>query len=72
MLKIEKENIILVGGGGHCKACIDVIELEKKFNIIGILDDDESKIGFTILGYQIIGTSNQINDFKPNCNKLKR
>jgi sugar O-acyltransferase (sialic acid O-acetyltransferase NeuD family) len=32
------KKIILVGGGGHCKSCIDVIENENKYKIIGIVD----------------------------------
>ena len=28
-------DIILIGGGGHCKSCIDVIEMTNKYNIIG-------------------------------------
>jgi sugar O-acyltransferase (sialic acid O-acetyltransferase NeuD family) len=32
------KRIILVGGGGHCKSCIDVIENENKYKIIGIVD----------------------------------
>ncbi len=41
---MEKENIILVGGGGHCKSCIDVIEQENSFSIVGIVDISE-KLG---------------------------
>ena len=33
-----KEEIILIGGGGHCKSCIDVIEQEGKYQIAGIVD----------------------------------
>ena len=33
------KNIILIGAGGHCNSCIDVIELEKKYKIIGLVDD---------------------------------
>ena len=36
--KIFMKKIILVGGGGHCKSCIDVIENENKYKIIGIID----------------------------------
>ena len=32
-------DIILIGGGGHCKAVIDVIEQEGKFRIAGIVDN---------------------------------
>ena len=35
------QDIVLVGGGGHCKSVIDVIESEVKFNIIGIIDTVE-------------------------------
>ncbi|MBD1558476.1 family 2 glycosyl transferase [Vibrio sp. S9_S30] len=49
------EKLILVGGGGHCKACIDVIELQKKYEILGILDTAD-KVGETLSGYPIIDT----------------
>ena len=32
------KDIVLIGGGGHCKAVIDVVEQEGRFNIIGIID----------------------------------
>jgi len=32
------EKIILIGGGGHCKACIDVIEQAGIFDIARILE----------------------------------
>jgi sugar O-acyltransferase (sialic acid O-acetyltransferase NeuD family) len=49
------KDIILIGGGGHCRSCIDVIEQENKFNIIGVLDRPQ-KIGEKILKYSIIGS----------------
>lgn len=51
--------LVLIGGGGHCKSCIDVIEQTNQFNIIGILDKPE-RVGQEVLGYDIIGTDNQI------------
>ncbi|MEA3495096.1 MAG: acetyltransferase [Bacteroidota bacterium] len=57
-----KKELILIGGGGHCKSCIDVIEKEKKFQIVGILDV-ELKIGDEVLGYKIIGSDENIYDF---------
>lgn len=54
-----KKNIILIGGGGHCKSCIDVIELTENYNIKGIIDV-ESKVGTKVLGYPIIGTDEDI------------
>ena len=32
-----KEKIILIGGGGHCKSCIDVIEAQGRFQIMAIV-----------------------------------
>ena len=37
----KKDKIILIGGGGHCKSCIDVIEQEGRFTIAGIVDMPE-------------------------------
>jgi hypothetical protein len=45
-----KEKIILIGGGGHCSACVDVIEQEGRFTIAGIVDVPEKKQHY-ILGY---------------------
>ena len=54
-----KKQIILIGAGGHCKSCIDVLESENKFEIIGILDLP-NRFGQDILGYKIIGNDNDI------------
>lgn len=56
---MNKEEIILIGGGGHCKAVIDVIEEERKYKIAGIVDLRE-KIGQKILGYEIIATDDDL------------
>jgi len=49
------EKIILIGGGGHCRACIDVIEQEGRFTIAGIVDMPEKK-QHNVLGYSVIGS----------------
>lgn len=48
-----KKELILVGGGGHCKACIDVIEAQGEYSIAGIVDL-KGKIGELALNYKII------------------
>ena len=53
------KNLILIGGGGHCKSCIDVIEQEAKYKIAGILDRVELQ-GTALLGYPFIGTDHDI------------
>ncbi|MBW7889869.1 MAG: acetyltransferase [Chitinophagaceae bacterium] len=57
-----KEKLILIGGGGHCKSCIEVIESTGKYDIVGILDTPE-KVGEMILDYKIIGTDADIIKF---------
>lgn len=56
------KKLILIGGGGHCCSCIDVIELEGKYKIVGILDKSEL-IGNQVLGYPIIGNDNDYEKF---------
>jgi sugar O-acyltransferase (sialic acid O-acetyltransferase NeuD family) len=46
---------MLLGGGGHCAACIDVIEQQGKYRIAGILDR-ETLLGHSLLGYRFLGT----------------
>jgi sugar O-acyltransferase (sialic acid O-acetyltransferase NeuD family) len=54
-----REKIILFGGGGHCRSCIDVIEAGKKYRIAGIIDVAE-KVNQSVLEYTIIGTDNDL------------
>jgi sugar O-acyltransferase (sialic acid O-acetyltransferase NeuD family) len=53
------QEILLVGGGGHCHSVIDVIEQEKKYVIAGIVDKKE-RIGERVLGYDIIGSDEDL------------
>ena len=59
-------SLILIGGGGHCASCIDVVEQEAKYRIAGIVEKDEIK-SEKLLGYSYIGTDkmlDSINKFK--------
>lgn len=51
--------ILLVGGGGHCKSVIDVIEQEGKYSIAGIIDKKEL-LGTEVLGYKVIGCDDDL------------
>lgn len=48
------KELLLIGGGGHCHSCIDVIEQEGKYKITGILDPC-FEVGDSIMGYPILG-----------------
>ncbi len=60
---MKKNEIILLGGGGHCKSCIDVIEQQGQFKIAGILDKVD-KVGSKILNIPIIGSDEDILELK--------
>lgn len=53
------KKIILIGSGGHAKACIDVIESMGIFRILGLIDNN-FKIGTKVLGYSIIGSDKDL------------
>ncbi|WP_457749361.1 NeuD/PglB/VioB family sugar acetyltransferase [Sulfurimonas sp.] len=53
------KKIILLGGGGHCKSVIDVIELEGRFEIAGIVEKFEGESS-EVLGYPLIGTDDEL------------
>lgn len=54
-----KPKILLIGGGGHCKSVIDVIEMEGSYTIGGIIDQKEL-LGQKVLGYEIIGCDDDL------------
>jgi sugar O-acyltransferase (sialic acid O-acetyltransferase NeuD family) len=53
------KKLILIGGGGHCKSCIEVIESMGLYEIEGILEKNTEKESH-ILGYPIIGNDDLI------------
>ncbi|MFB1490727.1 MULTISPECIES: hypothetical protein [unclassified Thiocapsa] len=46
--------LLLIGGGGHCRSCIDVIEAQGRYAVAGIVqpqhEGNESVLGYPILG----------------------
>lgn len=55
------KQLILVGGGGHCKSVIDVAECAG-YTILGILDKPE-ELGKDVLGYRVIGTDADMENY---------
>ena len=51
------KKIILIGAGGHCVSCVDVIELQRKFKIVGLIDNKKEKF---LLDYKIIGSDKKL------------
>ncbi len=56
---MEKEKIILIGGGGHCISAIDVIESTGRYHIAGIIER-KVKTGQTLLGRPFIGRDDDL------------
>ena len=52
------KNLILIGGGGHCKSVIEVAE-SIGYTILGILDRPE-EVGKKVLAYEVIGVDDDI------------
>ena len=59
--------VVLLGGGGHCRSVIDVIEQTGRFSILGVLE----KEGFSdsnLMGYPLLGSDQDLPAFiEQNC-----
>lgn len=53
------KKLLLIGAGGHCKSCIDVIEQQGLYEIAGIIDKPNSA-SEKVLGYPVIGSDNDL------------
>mgnify|MGYP001282206324 CR=1 FL=1 len=52
--------IIVIGSGGHARSCIDVIERENKFEIAGIVNNNNENR----TSYPIIGNDNDLENLR--------
>ncbi len=62
----QKQDLILIGGGGHCRSRIDVIEMEGRFSIRGIVDEKEA-LDPTLTAYPWLGREEDIFDLAKSC-----
>ena len=51
--------ILLIGAGGHARACVDVIEQEGRFAVVGLLGLS-GEVGDTVLGYPVLGSNDDL------------
>ena len=61
--------LLLIGGGGHCRSCIDVIRMTNQYKIVGIIDVKE-KVGQQLDGVNIIGTDDELEKFLPEVDQV--
>jgi len=57
--------ILLIGGGGHCRSCIDVIEAEGKYKIAGIVNQPGGNRE-PVLGYEVLGNDEDLPELLKN------
>jgi sugar O-acyltransferase (sialic acid O-acetyltransferase NeuD family) len=58
------KSILLVGGGGHCRACIDVIEVVGGIQIVGIVQPRDAG-SLPVLGYPVLGGDEDLPSLLP-------
>jgi len=49
-----RKQLLLLGGGGHCRSCIDTIEATGAYEIIGVLEAKNVEVE-EVSGYPVIG-----------------
>ena len=59
MCRPGMSDLLLIGGGGHCRSSIDVIEAEGKYRIRGIVQP-VSDLTDRIFGYPVIGSDEDL------------
>lgn len=59
-------DILLIGGGGHCKAVIDVIEASRDWRIAGIVEAAGSDTR-EVLGYPVVGYDDDLDALVKHC-----
>ena len=58
------KKLILIGAGGHCLSCIEVIENQNKFKIVGVIDSKKNKN----IKYSLIGNDTKLNVLRKKFN----
>lgn len=56
-------SVILIGGGGHAKAIIEIITMRKEYHIVGITDNKPVKKEKFISGVPIIGNDEKLQTY---------
>lgn len=51
--------ILLIGGGGHCHSCIDVIEAEGLHRVVGIVQPSREQSS-SVMGYPVVGSDDDL------------
>jgi len=60
--RIHSNRILILGGGGYAKMCIDILTQLKTYEIVGIIDKDLA-IGTNVLGVPVLGRDKDLQGF---------
>ncbi|KGI55913.1 NeuD/PglB/VioB family sugar acetyltransferase [Campylobacter sp. MIT 97-5078] len=60
-----KEKLLIIGAGGHAKSCVDVIEKEGKFEILGFVDNDANIK--KVFEYEVLGCDDDLPRLFKTC-----
>jgi len=63
-MKEEQKKIMIFGAGGHVKVVLGIIEAEGKYEVLGLLDDDENKHGSSVFGVPVLGGRKEVAKLK--------
>ena len=63
------KNIVLIGGGNQAHYTIDIINKERKYNIVGIIDSIHD-VGSNRFGYKVLGRQEDIIKLKEQYKSL--
>ena len=63
----SKDSLILVGAGGHAMACIDAIESQEVYSIVGLIGL-AAEVGKFVCGYPVLGSDEDLEKIADTAN----
>ncbi|MDB1921726.1 nucleoside-diphosphate sugar epimerase/dehydratase [Clostridium tertium] len=66
--KEGKDNMLIIGAGSCAQLIISEVKKNNllKYNIVGLVDDDLTKLGTYLNGYKVLGSTNEIHNIVSN------
>jgi sugar O-acyltransferase (sialic acid O-acetyltransferase NeuD family) len=63
---MTRRSLLLLGAGGHARACIDVVDQHGGYAIYGLIGSADQQ-GHNVFGHPVIGLDDAIQDFLTHC-----
>jgi sugar O-acyltransferase (sialic acid O-acetyltransferase NeuD family) len=61
---MKKTLIIGARADGHANVVLEILKAGKKYEVVGFIDDDASKLGSEIKGLKVIGNTDELGTYK--------